>query len=409
MLKRNCHLFILTSLFLLLASLQATMAERTAIKETDRLQTELDSINLQIDFLKLKVEENKSRISSIEKSIGKKKKEIREVEKQIDRLNEKQIQVTEQTSILEKEISAGKKQIHELLKRFRARLVQLHKIKQGTLLSSIFSAKDLNSFLNRFQMVKYLLENDKDLLSELKKQNAKLLVASEELSKHQKQIDSIQKQLDSKRKKVDLQKASLQAMLKTVVLEKKLFLQKEKKLASAKSQLETEIDKIEQKRQSTAKTFEKELAATAPVTRKPEATKLSESAPKGAKIMGFIWPVTEDQIKSYQPSADAKNAALRIAVHGQCEIRASGRGKVLYKGDISGLGSVIILGHERGFSSVYANLDDIWVGMGQIVESGESIGRLFGGQKSLHFEIRFGGKKQQPDLYLPQLTKAISN
>ncbi|GAB4278915.1 MAG: hypothetical protein Kow0029_22450 [Candidatus Rifleibacteriota bacterium] len=394
---------VLVPLIIIFFMLSAEVfASKTVLTEVNQLQTELDAINIQIDYLKLKQKEKHSVIDSIEKKIRKKKNEILELEKQTSSLNEKQIRLSERISELETQIKKGQSEIQNLLQRFRARLVQLHKIKQGTLLSSIFSAKNLNSFLNRFQMVKYLLENDKDLLEKLKKQNIALQESSKELARKQRQCNQIADELKLKRKKIDLEKASLQAMLKTVVLEKKLFLAKEKKLAEARAALEAEISKAEAARKSHEESFENELARTEPKAAEETApAKLPESAPEAAKLMKFSWPIKNDEIKSLKAVGDEKNAALIIEVYEKSEIQAIGKGKVLYKGNISGLGNVIILGHQRGFSSVYANVDDIWVGLGQIVEQGETIGRIFGGHKPFHFEIRFAGKKQAPLAYLP--------
>lgn len=407
MFARGCFLTKLIFLLILLQPI-SLHAAKTDPTEADILQTELDGINLQIDFLKLKVKDNRTRINSIEKKIKKKKSEIHKLETQTNSLNEKQLNIAEQVAAIKNEAKIGKQQMTELLNRFRARLVQLHKIKQGTLLGSIFSAKNLNSFLNRFQMVKYLLENDKELMTELKEKNMKLLSGAQEQARKQNQMKNIQKELTNKREKISLQKASLQAMLKTVILEKSLFIKKEKRLASSKTELEKEIQKVEVSRTATEKSFEKELADSAPKVKATVEKKLPDSAPEAARVMKFGWPVSETDIKTFTPIGDEKTAALRIELQKECEIRATGRGKVLYKGSISGLGNLIILGHQRGFSSVYANLDELWVGLGQIVDKGEAIGKVFK-ERSLHFEIRFGGKKQQPISFLPPTSRPRSN
>ncbi len=376
-------------------------AARTTPEVTDQLQTELDAINLQIDYLKLKVQENSGQINQLGKKIASKKKEIAELKEQISAINIKKVHFAQQIQALEEEIALGQQQMRDLLTRFRARLVQLHKIKQGTLLGSIFSAKNLNSFLNRFQMVKYLLENDKELLTEMKNKNEQLVKNSAQLVEKEQQMASMQKELDQKKARVDNENLSLEAMLKTIVLEKKLFVSREKKLAGTRSDLEKEIAKIEAGREDKNQSFEKELKKTAPKTIQPQ--KLPDDAPEAARVMKFSWPANRPSIKSFAASGNEKAPALRIELQGEAEILAAGRGKVLYKGEISGLGNVIILGHERGFSTVYANLDDMWVGLGQIVNQGETIGRVFSGGPGMHFEIRFGGKKQRPVEYLPPI------
>ncbi len=383
-------------------------AAKTEQSAASSLQTELDAISLQIKYLNLKVKDSQSSINRLERKVKNKKAEILDLENQINSLNEKQIQIARQINAIEKEIPEVKANMQELLQRFRGRLVQLHKIKQSTLLGSIFSAKNLNSFLNRFQMVKYLLENDKKLISQLKEKQQELNAATSKLEKKQKQQANIQKELAGKRKKVKLENSSLQAMLKTVVLEKKIFLQKQKKLASSKNELEKEIQKIETARSANTQSFEKDLAPTPPPKKITPAI-LPDSSPEGAKVMLFNWPVEKAKLKFYKAIGSDKTAALQIEAREQCEILAAGRGKVLYKGAISGLGNVIILGHHKGFSTVYANVGDIWVGMGQIVDKGETIGRLFAQDHPLHFEIRFAGKKQLPLSYLPPLELPNSN
>ena len=298
---------------------------------------------------------------------------------------------------------AARQQVDLLLNRFRARLVQLHKIKQGTLIGSIFSARDLNSFLNRYQMVKYLLNSDKELLQQLKAQSLRQRKLTSEMQARQQQLETGKSELDIKSKKLDSENSAIRAMLSTVLLEKKVFLEREKNLAAARKQLENEINRIEATRNDPG--LENELARAKPVAVVSPANpgKLPDSAPDAAKIMNFMWPVAYAGRNGINQTGDESTAALYITTAGEVEILSAARGKVAYRGNISGLGNVVIIGHLRGFSTVYARLDEIWVGLGQVVERGEVIGRILGGRsQTLQFEIRFGGKKQQPLNYLPQ-------
>ena len=96
--------------------------------------------------------------------------------------------------------------------------------------------------------------------------------------------------------------------------------------------------------------------------------------------------------------------AIEIPIQKPTEVRALAEGKVQFKGPLGRFGNVIILGHRKGFSSVYGNLDEIWVGLHQIVAAGEELGKIIGARNTyLHFEIRFGGKNRDPLAYLPPL------
>ncbi|MBU1108300.1 MAG: peptidoglycan DD-metalloendopeptidase family protein [Candidatus Riflebacteria bacterium] len=376
-------------------------AAKTRPKGNDNLQIEIDSINLQLDYLKVKLSDSLKKTRKLEARIKSKRDEITQLQAQVEQLNERQSEITLKIADIEKESLNAREQINLLLERFRARLVQLHKIKQGTLIGSVFSARDLNSFLNRYQMVKYLLNSDKELLQQLKTHDLRQRKLAVEMQARQQQLESGKVELAEKSKKLDTENSAFRAMLSTVLLEKKLFLEKEKTLATARKQLESEINRIEESRN--APDLESELAVAAPLQTEPAiaSAHLPESAPEAAKIMKFMWPVIKAKRQSLDQTGDELTTALYISTIGETEVQSAARGKVAYRGSISGLGNVLIIGHSRGFSTVYARLDEIWVGLGQIVERGEVIGRIIGGRNlTLQFEIRFGGKKQQPLDYL---------
>ncbi|EKD83979.1 MAG: hypothetical protein ACD_39C00326G0003, partial [uncultured bacterium] len=228
----------------LLGNLPATDA-RTTLKDSDKLLSEIEAINLQLDYLKLKLSDSLKKTRKLESRIKSKRDEITQLQAQVEQLSERQNEIASQVESIEKESLSVQEQINLLLVRFRARLVQLHKIKQGTLIGSIFSARDLNSFLNRYQMVKYLLNSDKDLLQQMKTQNLRQRKLASEMQARQQQLESGKTELAEKSKKLDTENSALRAMLSTVLLEKKVYLEKEKTLAGARKQLESEISRVE--------------------------------------------------------------------------------------------------------------------------------------------------------------------
>lgn len=364
------------------------------------LQHELDSVNIEIDFLRQRVNESNRRVKQIENKMATKRKEISQLTKQLAQLDEKQVQITEQVEKLKFEAAAQQSNLQDLLITYRSRLVQLHKIRQSTLVGSIFSAQNLNSFLNRFQMVKYLLENDKSLIDELNHGLESQRLAYRDLQTRQKQHETVAQEINEKQKSLNNQNASYKAMHSTVVLERKLFLTREKRLQTNRDRIEKQIQDIET--QNTPAEIEAELG-TPPTITPEEPMQLAETAPEAAKVINFAWPVSQHQITALEEISRNDNHALLIQTAIETEIKASGRGKVIYRGAIGGLGNVIILAHGRGFSTVYARLQEMWVGLGEIIDQGETIGRKVGQNDDvLHFEVRFGGRRQPPVTYLPQ-------
>lgn len=401
-----------------------------ATKTAEELQNEIDAIDIQIRYLKIKVDSQKKKSQNLEKKIKEKKQEIKDLGSQIDQLSKNQTEALLQIKKLEEDNVESRKQLKELLTRFRNRLVQLHKIRQGTLVSSVLFAKDLNAFLNRYQMVKYLLESDKAIIEDLKAKDEKIKRISLRLSEKNAALEASKNEMTEKQKKLAKERSSLNAMLNSVLMEKKVFLQKEKALASSRKQLEKQIEAATKLVSKPG--FEKELGITEdslavsdkksqkttmvaamPAASENEKKKansineeatLSDSYSDAAKLMNFMWPISKELREQVFEKGGEDASALFIKPAADAEIMAAAKGKVLYKGFLSGLGDVVILGHQRGFSTVYARLDNVWVGLNEVVDKGTVIGKVDGGgiNGMLHFEIRFGGKKMPPLQYLPQ-------
>jgi septal ring factor EnvC (AmiA/AmiB activator) len=370
-------------------------------KTAEEIQQEINDLDLEIDFLKIKVKTSGTKTARLNKNIATKKKEVEALKLQINQLN-KAIEETEiNIKKLETEEEACNIRIKSILIRYKSRLVQLHKIKQGTLLSSILAAKDVNSFLNRYQMVKYLLENDKIVIEELNQEENKRAVVARDLSEKYKHLGENKNELLAKEKRLNMESKGLNAMLSTMMLEKKVLVDKEKKLLKEKEALRQGLKAIDKIVQST---IPKENI-TQPAPKIKETAKVTETTPDNlrAQVMQFDWPVARQQRGQVREIDEEGAYAIMVNVKEDSEIMAAARGKVIYKGAIGGLGEVVILQHERGFTSVYARLDNIWVGLNEVLEKGEVVGKIAAGGRNaaLHFEIRFGSRKQRPLEYLP--------
>ena len=84
--------------------------------------------------------------------------------------------------------------------------------------------------------------------------------------------------------------------------------------------------------------------------------------------------------------------------------------KAVYAGEVSavfrpeGYNSVVVIRHGTHMT-VYANLGSVSVSTGQKVKAGQNIGSVFSdpkdnGRSVLHFEVRDGRKKENPELWL---------
>jgi murein DD-endopeptidase MepM/ murein hydrolase activator NlpD len=91
------------------------------------------------------------------------------------------------------------------------------------------------------------------------------------------------------------------------------------------------------------------------------------------------------------------------------DVRAAFEGVVLAAGaaprGYSGYGTIVLVAHGGGFTTLYAHLSGVAVGVGQGVAAGDRVGAM-GCTGSctgshLHFEVRFGDTPVDPTDYLP--------
>ena len=141
----------------------------------------------------------------------------------------------------------------------------------------------------------------------------------------------------------------------------------------------------------------------------PRAVPVARPAPQRATIIAgvpgsgrFIWPTSGD-ISQYPVGY---HMALDIANRSLPPVIASDTGTVSFSGCLNwGYGCHVIIDHGNGFSTLYGHLSRIDVSAGQVVNQGQTIGRLGSTGRStgphLHFEIRSGGALQNPLGYLP--------
>jgi len=114
----------------------------------------------------------------------------------------------------------------------------------------------------------------------------------------------------------------------------------------------------------------------------------------------FLWPLK--RIKSY--SRDGKDGVKSIGIfikgNPGSEVIASEKGVVKRIGYMRGYGKYIVLNHDNRYISVYSNLMDVNVRVGETVQKGVTIGNI-SNDMTLHFQIDHKGKPENPLKLLP--------
>jgi len=147
--------------------------------------------------------------------------------------------------------------------------------------------------------------------------------------------------------------------------------------------------------------------APPPEAAKPEApAKAPPSAPGDnaveAGAIQWSWPAKGKLLSGFNGSS---NKGIDIGGKPGDPVLAAAPGRVMYTGTgIRGYGKLIIIKHDSGYTSVYANNREILVKQDQVIARGQKIAELGdtdSARPQLHFEIRVHGVPQDPLKYLP--------
>lgn len=125
------------------------------------------------------------------------------------------------------------------------------------------------------------------------------------------------------------------------------------------------------------------------------------SATKGSGA--FAWPTSGSVSQGYWGG----HAALDVSSWTGAPVKVADSGYVVYvgRGWSSGYGNHIIVDHGNGYTTLYAHLNSVFVGVGENLGKGQQIGTVGNTGNStgphLHFEIRYQGVRRNPYSFLP--------
>jgi murein DD-endopeptidase MepM/ murein hydrolase activator NlpD len=122
------------------------------------------------------------------------------------------------------------------------------------------------------------------------------------------------------------------------------------------------------------------------------------TAPPPGSAPRFQWPLRGKIITPYGSTGGGqKSDGIDIAADTGAPVKAADGGEVVYVGEVTHLGNVVLIKHSAGYITAYGNVDAAMVKKGDEVKKGQTIARAgaSGGAASprLHFEVRRGGAK----------------
>lgn len=349
------------------------------------------------------------------------------------------MRLTKKRYSLKKEITELKKRIKERDKLLKNRLVSIQK-NGGNIqyIEVVFGAQSFSEFISRASAVTTIMDQDKLMLeihttdkNALEDKKVAVETKTEAVQKEKETLESQKGELVALKSTLDKQKSeqsSLMAQLEVEyeeLEEYKLTIEEESKVMAAQTQAlekakqvavqqKSELEQLAKKKaeeEARAKREAEEKARQAAEAEKNQSQNGGTTSPPivtqpttNPNSGNFIWPAQGRISSEYgyrmHPIYQTRrlHGGIDIANSTGTDIKAAAPGVVISGYYMSGYGNAVMIAHSingKTYTTVYAHLNSISVRAGQIVNQGDSIGKMGSTGPStgphLHFEIHVGG------------------
>lgn len=382
--------YIFLSLFFLSFLLVLPAWAQRWQKEAEKQEKELNSIRKELEHKRKKVTELKDKEGMVFtqlQNIGEELELIGQLVKRLDRrLKKVKRELGEENQKLELTQVDLKKRRELLAGRIRG----IYKYARFNKYQIVFGSSSLVDLLKRSKYMQLVAKEDNKLIDGFLKEKDKSEKSKRSLEAKKNELYALKREKQREEKNRAEEKKRRQRVLNRIRSEEKLYLQ-------AVRELETSAKKIE----AFLVDYEKER-------RKEEDQRDLFKILKGR----LDWPVKGKVISSFGEQKHpifktiTFNQGIDIGAKPDTKVKAVADGRVIYSSWLRGRGRFLILQHEYGYYTIYADLGEVLVEEGQKIKEGQTIASVGEGglllDSGLHFELRKGKKQLDPLEWLKQ-------
>ncbi|MCL6601834.1 MAG: peptidoglycan DD-metalloendopeptidase family protein [Paenibacillus sp.] len=345
--------------------------------------------------------------------------QITTVKGEMTNISEKITATEESLKTTTLELEAAEERVASRAKLLESRVRLMYTDGGVSYLDVLLSSTSFTDFLDRADSLKSIVDQDQDLLDQHKLDKLTVIDAKKQLEGQYAQAKQLYTDLESQRsllKDKEAEKQQLIAYYDKEIHETDDISEEQNvklvQLASARSTLEQQKDKL--KAEEAAR---RAAAAKAEAARKAAARKSSSSRTVTAYVGGdgpLLLPVGSARISSpFGPrthpvtgEVGKVHTGVDFAVGQGTDIHAADSGTVLVAEWWSGYGYCVIIDHGGGMWTLYGHIREGGlkvkagdsVARGEVIAESGSTGRSTG--PHLHFEVRIDGKTVDPMPYL---------
>ncbi len=349
------------------------------------------------------VEQEKNKLTNISKTLDKKKQELKKISGQEEQVLKKLSEVEKQLVIGEEKLSCLQKELttvyqnisstqrsivatESALKRkqnvFLKRLNAIYKYRGGNLLEILLDTDDFADISKRLYFMTLIAKADTGLINDIKEK----------------------KNVYIRKKGILQSEYNKTSKIKTA---QQIFLNRQTKLKNDRQHLLTTIRNKKSLYQQEISRLEQNSLELKQLIKKLESQKTYVKKPVIRGTGDLPWPVRNHKVyrefgsyKHPKFNAYIVNKGIDIIAPKGETVTSVKEGNVVFASWFKGYGMLVIIDHGNGLYSLYANLSNILVSVGEKVSKGTPIGKagnpVEGEEYNLHFEIRVHGESVNP-------------
>ncbi|MDX1914775.1 MAG: peptidoglycan DD-metalloendopeptidase family protein [Methylophilus sp.] len=381
-----------------------------AAKKIEAAKENLNEVQQKIESLKKELNTSQDAHKDASDALKESETAISQAQKKLYQINQKQKENSTTLENLKKQTLAVNAQLADQQQKLSQQLNQQYLHGNQTYTQLILQSKDPNSIARDAKYYSYIAKARSELIEKMQGNLHKIQSLNEETAEKLQEVEQLKAKQMAEKKALELQKQEKAKIVKS--LSQKIAMQRneisrlkrdEKNLSSlverltklaSKPKAKKSVQASSRKNQTKSKqTHDNESNAIAKNEELPEE---SSSGINFASLKGKLrLPVRGELINRFGSSRADTGVnwkGLFIKAPEGNEVKSIASGRVVFADWMRGFGNLIIVDHSDGYMSLYGNNQALLKGVGDIVNSGDTIASVgnSGGNEThgLYYELR---------------------